>query len=492
MGIQFEIVDLLLVSPAIALFVASLFPLLIKVFRGNRELNSLATLFYALAGVIGAAILTFAGNGINKTAFQDALVFDGVSTWTTMIVLLVTGFSLMFARENAATKGRQFSETVFLILNSAVGMMTVVWSNDLIVTFVGIELMSLALYALIAMSHETKYAKEAAFKYFVLGSFASAVFLYGVAFIYGAVGSTYLPQITSVAAELVAQTNPPFLIGLIMVILGLAFKVSIFPFHSWTPDVYQGAPTPLTALMSTGVKAVSLAIFLRVVLTEALLADRAETLVNTLQWLAVGTMLVGNIAAIMQNNFKRMLAYSSVAHSGYAMIGLIAAGIGGQSALGAEGVLYYVFAYSIMTVGAFGAICLFEQHEETRVQIDDLKGLAAKSPWVALSITVFMLSLAGIPPTVGFFGKFFIFSAAVNQGLYWLAVWGVLSSVISVYYYLRPVVVMYMHPNEGAASLKGRHLSHLAVFASAVMVLVGGIVVDPFYKYVAETVSKLF
>ena len=493
MDFKFEWIDLFLVSPAIVLFLASIVPLTIKVLNGNREQNTFATVVYGLIGLVAASGLIVANQGAYKIAFQGALIFDGISTWTSLIVLFITALTLLFSRENYSTNTRQFSEYVFLVLNAAVGMLVLVWSQDLIITFIGIEIMSLSLYMLIALSNEFKLSKEAAFKYFILGSFASAIFLYGVAFIYGTAGTTELNKITEVAADL-ATTNRLFLFGMALVILGICFKVSIFPFHSWLPDVYQGSPTPVTAFMATGVKAVTFALFLRVIVTNTFLSERSEMFFNALQWLAVFTILVGNIGAIMQNNFKRMLAYSSVAHSGYAMIGLLAAGIGGNAMLGASGVLYYMFAYAIMTIGSFGVISLLEKNEDSVVLIDDLKGLASRNPWVAICITVFMLSLAGLPPTIGFFGKFFIFSAAIKQGLFWLAIWGVLGSVISVYYSLRPVVVMYMSGDEEgtARAENGRQLTQFAVSFTAILVIVVGFTADPFYRMVWAAVSKLF
>lgn len=491
MTINFEMIDLLLISPAIALFIASLIPLLIKVVRGNQEQNPFATICYGFMGIVAAAGLTVTNIGVNKLAFANALVFDGISYWTTLIVLLMTALSLIYARENHATNNRLFSEFVFLLLNSAAGMIIVACANDLMTLFIGIEVMSLCLYILIALSSEGRFSKEAAFKYFVLGSFASAILLYGVAFIYGTTNTTYINEITEVAADM-AGTNRLFLFGFVFLVVGLAFKVSIVPFHSWVPDVYQGSATPLTGFMATGVKTVTLAFFLRAMAMEALITEKAFHFVDVLQWLAVLTIVVGNIAAIMQSNLKRMLAYSSVAHSGYVLIGLIAAGVGGNAGLGASGVIFYVFAYSIMTIGAFGVVSLLEKDENSWVSVDDLRGLGSRNPLIALCFTVFLLSLAGIPPMIGFFGKFFLFSAAVKQGFFWMAVWGVIGSVISVYYYLRPVVAMYMSEEEGLSAGPQRALSQMAIVGTAFMVILFGIFSDPFYQFVTASVSGLF
>jgi NADH-quinone oxidoreductase subunit N len=492
MQIQFTVIDLLLVGPALALFVASLIPLLIKVLRGNVEQNQFATLIYAYLGIVVAAGFTLFMLGTERTAFDGALVFDGISSFTTLVVLAVTGIGLTFARDSYSTNSKQFTEAMFLTLNAAVGMLTVVWANDLIVTFVGIELFSLSLYVLIAMSLEDKASKEAAFKYFILGSFASALMLYGISFIYGTVGSTYLPDVLQATPNLLA-TNRLYLLGFVLLFSGIAFKIGVFPFHSWAPDVYQGSPTPLTAFMATGVKAVSLAFLLRLVASQAFTVERFWPFVDVLQWLTVFTILVGNVGAFRQKSLKRMLAYSSIAHSGYAMIGIIAAGIGGASMLGASGVLFYILSYSLMTVGAFGVLHLLEAHADSDLTVEDLKGLAAEKPWVALSMTLLLLSLAGIPPTVGFFAKLFVFSAAIKQGLVWLALWGVVGSVISVYYYLRPVVAMYMEvPMLRREAIEMRPLSYFTVVFVALLVVAGGLASEPLYQVVLTSVAKVF
>ena len=492
MQIQFGLIDLLLVGPAIALFIFSCLPLLIKVLRGNKEQNSFATLLYAYAGLIAAAVLTFSTTGAARAAFDGALVFDGISHFASLIILFATGVALTFSRDSASTNQQQFTENVFLTMNSAVGMLTMVWANDLIVTFVGLELFSLCLYVLIAMSLEEKASKEAAFKYFILGSFASALMLYGISFIYGTVGSTYLPDLLANTQNLLA-TNRLFVLGFILLIVGLCFKAAIFPFHSWAPDVYQGSPTPLTAFMATGVKAATLAFFLRIVASQAFTVERFWPFVDVLQWLTVATILVGNVGAFRQKSLKRMLAYSSIAHSGYVMIGLIAAGIGGASMLGATGVLFYIMSYTVMTIGAFGVLHTLESRPDVDLTFDDLRGLAKTRPWLSFSMTLLMLSLTGIPPTLGFFGKLFLFSAAIKQGLNWLAIWGVIGSIISVYYYLRPVVAMYMEePIVAAPPMRVRPLSYFAVSALAMMVIVFGLTAENLYRMVLASVGKVF
>ena len=445
MSINIGFQDVLLISPLIVLFLFSIIPITAKVLRGNKEQVELATLVQGLLGFISSAALLafFAGSG--KTAFANALVFDGVTLWFGLIALVISAGALLLVYENPSLRGPQFSEIMFLIMSSALGMLILVSAIDFLMMFIGLETMSLALYLLIAMSNEQKISKEAAFKYFVLGGFASAIFLYGAALVFGTSGTTFIPDIVSKTPELIA-TSKLFLFGICFMILGFAFKVSIVPFHAWTPDVYQGAPTPITAYMATAIKAVSFAAFLRLIATKVLVGN--ENLLDMLQWLAVITMTVGNVAAIIQNNFKRMLAYSSVAHSGYILVGVITTGISGNAVFGASSVTFYILAYSLMTLGSFAIVSMMEKTENTSLSIDEMAGFAKKNPMMALCLSIFLLSLAGVPPLIGFWGKFYLFNAAIGEGLIWLAVWGVLNSVISVYYYLRPIVVMYMKEGD--------------------------------------------
>lgn len=478
--------DILLVSPMIMLFLASIIPITIKVLRGNNEQSPSATLIQGLGGILAAVVLLLVVSGSGATAFSNALVFDGLTKWMGLIALLAAAGALLLMYDSPSTTGEQFSELVFLTLSSVIGMMILVSAMDLLMVFIGLETMSLALYLMIAMSHEQKLSKEAALKYFILGSFASAIFLYGIAFVFGSVGSTYIPVVVEKTAELIGSSRV-FVFGITMLILGFCFKVSIVPFHAWTPDVYQGAPTPHTAYMATAVKAVSFAAFLRIIATKSLVGS--ENLFDFLQWLAVITMLVGNVAAILQNNFKRMLAYSSIAHSGYLLVGVITTGVSDNMSFAASGVIFYLAAYSLMTLGAFAVVALMEKSENTSVNVDDLAGYAKRKPLMAFCLTVFLLSLAGIPPTVGFFGKFYIFSSAIGEGLIWLAIWGVLNSVISVYYYLRPIIVMYMQDGEVEEAPFSMVATRTAVIVSAILVVFLGLVSGPIFEMVEKALS---
>lgn len=487
--------DVLVVSPMIALLLMSLIPVMMKVFNDNKEPKPFVTVVYALLGVIVAIGLTASLSGMKQTAFSEALIFDGMSVWGSLIVLFSGAFALMLAFDHIETDGRQFSEQCFLMLGSMIGMLIVVMSNDLIVTFLGIEMMSLCLYILVAMSREEILSKEASFKYFVLGSFASAIFLYGIALLYGTVGGTSLPVVAAKTGELLQNHNQLFYVGMAMVIMGFAFKVSVFPFHSWTPDVYQGAPTPITAFMATAVKAATFIAILRLFQhadpsgPSAFLVE--PKFLTVLSWLAVLTMLVGNAAAVMQNGFKRMLAYSSISHSGYLLVGVITAGFAQriESSLAASTVvLFYLFSYSIMTIGSFALVAILEKQVGHTLTIDDLKGLASRNPVLAGCLALILFSLAGVPPTVGFFAKFSLFGSAIEQNLYWLAFWGVLNSVIAVYYYLRPVVAMYMTESADRLELQDGVLTRMTLVLTAVATVVFGLASSPVLQFVSESV----
>lgn len=486
MNITLGLSDVLLISPLIALFVFSLIPITIKVLRGNVEQSAAATVIEALIGLTLAAGLLIVFGGSGKTAFSGQLVFDGLTQWMGLIAVVSAAGGLIMMYENPATKGSQFSELVFLAMNSIVGMLILVSAVDLIVIFIGLELMSLSLYLMIAMSHEQKISKEAAIKYFVLGSFASAIFLYGVSFVFGTAGTINLLDLMEVSSSLV-QTNKLFLFGIAFIVIGFCFKVSIAPFHAWTPDVYQGAPTPLTAFMATAVKTVSFAAFLRVIATKPLIGS--QNLFDVLQWLAVITMTVGNVAAIVQTNFKRTLAYSSISHSGYILIGVISAGISQSSAFSAASVIFYLIGYGLMTLGSFAVISMIEKNENTVIQTDNLAGFAKNQPLLALCLSIFLFSLAGLPPTLGFFGKLYLFSSAVNEGLIWLALWGVINSVISAFYYLRPIVMMYMREGDCDIADDHSYATIVVTVIAAALILILGLASGPLFQMIEKSLG---
>jgi len=488
MSVSTGIHDILAIFPLLAVFFASTVPLLIKSIK-QKEPSAMSTLIQALSGVgIAAGWILISYSAGSLSVFSNALIIDGTSYPSVLLILLATGVALLISYENVNVKGEHFAERVFLILNSCIGMMTMVWANDLLVTFIGLEIMSIALYLLVAMSHEQTLAKEAAFKYFIMGGFSAAVFLYGLAFIFGSSGVTELSSLKSMSPQLLANSRL-FVLGWSMMLVGFCFKVSIFPFHFWTPDVYQGAPTPITAFMATAVKTASFIALLKFILSFPV--SEAPAILDTLQWMAILTILVGNIGAIMQENLKRMLAYSSIAHSGYAFIALIVAG-SGSGEYGSTSLIFYLLTYSVMNLGAFAIVALFEKFEEQSLHVSDLKGLANKYPYLSFCLAIFLLSLAGIPPTAGFFGKLYVFSGAINSGFIWLAVWGVLGSVISVYYYLRPIVMMYMFDDLFKEQAQPLGPARVAVGVSLVLVLMVGLLSSPIFMAIQKSVKLMF
>lgn len=478
--------DILLVSPIIVIFLFSLIPLTTKVLNNNTEQNTTTTLITSLIGLFIAAGLLILFGGSDQTVFNKQLLFDGLTQWAGLIAIVAAAGGLVLIYENESTQVKQFSELVFLAMNSVCGMLVLVSAINLITMFIGLELMSLSLYLMVAMSQEQKLSKEAAIKYFVLGSLASAIFLYGISFVFGTSNTTNVTELMQTAAVTI-KTSKLFLFGMTFIILGFCFKVSIAPFHAWTPDVYQGAPTPITSFMATAIKVASFAAFLRIIATQVL--QGSQNLIDVLQWLAVITMIVGNVAALIQTNLKRTLAYSSIAHSGYLLVGLITVGVSANSAYSAASVVFYLFAYCVMSLGAFAILSMIEKNENDFVSVDDLGGFAKNQPLLALCFSIFMFSMAGLPPTLGFFGKLYLFSAAVNEGLIWLALWGVINSVISVYFYLRPIVVMYMKDGNANVSSSKLYATTVVILLSALAIILIGMLSGPLFEIIEKSLG---
>jgi NADH-quinone oxidoreductase subunit N len=351
-------------------------------------------------------------------------------------ILVAAALALLMADPYLTRTQARYGEFYGLLLWAAVGAMTMAKANHLLVVFVGLELLSIALYVLNAFHRDSLLSLEAGWKYLVVGAFSSAVFLFGAALLYGATGTLSLPQL----AEAKFTQLPLGLVGIGFLASALAFKLALFPFHVWAPDVYQGSPTPVTAFLSVVPKGAALLVLARLVAfaNPQSLSPRWEASLATL---AVGSMVLGNLAAIAQKDLKRMLAYSGIAHMGYALVALVAFGADGVAA-----VLVYLAAYTFMNMAAFAAVSAFSESEEAPHLIMDLAGQGWERPVVSFALSVAMFSLAGIPPTVGFLGKFLAFRAAVNAHLVWLAVVGVLASLVSVFYYVRVVYYLYMKP----------------------------------------------
>ena len=341
-------------------------------------------------------------------------------------------------------------------------------STDMIMIFLGIEIVSICLYVLAGIRRGNLASNEAALKYFLLGAFATGFLLYGMTLVYGSTGSTNLFEIADFVKNPEAQSNPLLLMGLVLLIIGFGFKVASVPFHMWAPDVYQGAPTPVTAFMAVGPKAAAFAAFFRV-FAEAFpeMAPSWEVLLSSI---AVLSMFFGNLGAIMQTNIKRMLAFSSISHAGYILMAVIA-----KNSLGASSLLFYMLAYAFTTFGIFGIVILLGRKGEENLEIENYSGLAYKHPIIALSMTVFLLSLAGLPPFAGFIAKFYIFSAAVQEGLITLVIIAVLNSAISFYYYLKVVVFMYMKEPEAEFRISLTPLTLFVVFVGVIATVSLGI-----------------
>ncbi len=403
-------------------------------------------------------------------AFQGMLAIDGMANFFRVLVmvaglLVVFGSSDYLTRENADA-----SEYYALVLFSIVGQCIMASANELIMMFIGLEISSIASYVLAGFLRDDPRNNESALKYFLLGSFATAFLLYGVAWIYGATGSTNLATIHT--SLLSGDTGHASLVGIAaaLIFVGLAFKLSAAPFQGWAPDVYQGAPAPVSGFMTVGPKAAAFAVLIRI-FTLAL-GSMSDRWLPIFWGVALATMLVGNLAALWQTNIKRMLAYSSIAHAGYVLVAVAA-----NSGTGSAAAMFYLAAYAFTNIGAFTIVAHFARKGEKYVAIEDLAGLSQKQPALAAMMTVFLLSLIGVPLTGGFFGKFYIFKAALDSNLVWLTVLGLLNSAIAAYYYLRILVVMYMkEPGESTDNLPvASPLLQVAIFGSAIMTLVLGI-----------------
>ncbi|HIC87897.1 MAG TPA: NADH-quinone oxidoreductase subunit N [Anaerolineae bacterium] len=419
------------ILPEIIVVVTALLVLLGDLLVHNKRLLAWLSLIGIVAAGV-ASVLIWQGPAI---AFQSMAVADGYAMLVDVIVLAAAALGVLLSLNYLGQFSKQQGEYYALLLLAVSGMMSMAAATDMITLFVSLEILSLSLYVLAGFNRHLLSSAEAALKYFLLGAFASAFFLYGAALLYGATGSTDLTQIAAVL-----QTGQPGLmpyLGAGLLLVGFGFKVALVPFHMWTPDVYQGAPTPITAFMSAGTKTAAFAAFLRVFFLALPSIQVSWTI--ALAVLSILTMTLGNLAALRQTSLKRMLAYSSIAHAGYILVGLAA---GNQA--GINGALFYLFAYVFMNIGAFAVVEALEQAGEMDAVMGQADGLAVRQPGLAAAMAIFMLSLAGVPPLAGFVSKLYVFNAAVQAGWTWLAVIGVVNSVISAYYYLRVTVAMYM------------------------------------------------
>jgi NADH-quinone oxidoreductase subunit N len=400
----------------------------------GQQANSGVIALIGIGLAFWAAIRLWGGSA---ELFGGMIVVDMASLLFQIIFLVVGLVTILLSIRYAAEEGLELGEYYALILFALLGAMLMASAGDLLIIFLGLEILSLAQYILAGMRHNVLKSSEAAMKYFLLGAFATGFLLYGMSLLYGATGTTSLAGIVTAVREGGLADHPLMTIGMGLLVVGFGFKIAAVPFHMWTPDVYEGAPTPVTAFMSTGVKAAAFAALVRVFVTT--LGELQGSWAPIFWWMAVLTMTVGNVLAIAQQNIKRMLAYSSIAHAGYLLIALVASGPAGLTSL-----LYYLLAYTFMNLGAFAVVVALEQREDRHLHLDDYSGLGFRYPLLGVAMALFMFSLSGLPPTAGFMAKFYVFSAAVEQGYIVLTVIGVLNSLISIYYYLRPIVFMYM------------------------------------------------
>lgn len=439
----FPTLNLPVIAPQVVLVVGALVILLADLVIAQKRilgwlgllatLGALAAVFFCRSGSPAFQPVLAAPSGPGNMALAD-----GLGLFASAAVLIAAGLAVLLALERVADFTPRAGAYYALILLATAGMTAMTTASDLMTIFIALEIFSLALYILAGFNRRDVRSGEAALKYFLLGAFASGFFLYGIALIYAATGTTNLDALTKgILPMSVSLPFAPLLpVGMGLLLVGFGFKVALVPFHMWTPDVYQGAPTPVTAFMSVATKTAAFAGLIRVL---AAVASHDRPWLLALAGLAVLTMTLGNLAALRQTSLKRMLAYSSIAHAGYLLIGLAAG-----NPTGAQGALYYLLAYTFMNLGAFTVLLAIQRRDENDVTVEQMTGLAHRQPLLAALMAVFMFSLAGIPPLAGFFGKLYVFSAAVEAGLIWLAIVGVLNSALGAYYYLRVTVAMFM------------------------------------------------
>ena len=433
-----SLTDLTPIIPEIIVLLTACTVLLVDLFAAKKN-RSLTLAITTIIGLLLAMYSETLLHGKDITGFYGTVVADDFSILFEFIYMSVAIITVFVSRHYIAENEMNFGEYYVLLLTAVSGMMFMTSGLDLLVIFIGLEIMSISSYILVGMKRKVAMANEAALKYLLLGAFSTGFLLYGISLLYGATGSTLLPTIISEIQQN-GSGNPLVIVGMALVVVAMSFKIAIVPFHMWTPDVYTGAPTPVTGFLSGAAKAAGFAVFIRVLMTGIPL--EGANWENILWLLAVLTMTVGNVMALRQNEVKRMLAYSSIAHAGYVLVAVV---VGSTSAI--SGVIFYSCAYALMGTGAFGILTIRDAGRIPRT-FDDLAGYGKRNPTLALLMSLFIFSLVGLPLTGGFIGKFQIFSAALQEGWIWLTVIAILNSALSVYYYLR--VVMFMYMREGA------------------------------------------
>ena len=467
MEFQAPTVDYLAIMPVLIVVTGGLILIIIDLFATDERSTKWAPWFSFGTLAVALAQTVTMWNG-NLTSFAVAggppmIVADNFATFLNATFLLTGLLSILISLNYLRDTGLDRSEFYMLMLFSISGMMLMGMANDLILIFLALEVLSIPLYIMSGFAWPRAESEESAMKYFLLGAFSSGILVFGIALTYGATQSTSLPEVLAG----MSSAGGIGLAGAAFLLVGFAFKVAAVPFHMWTPDVYEGAPTAVTAFMSVGAKVGGFAAMIRIFVTA--LPDIGDTWVGAAAVISALTLILGNVVAIAQSNIKRLLAYSSIAHAGYIMIA-VAAGVGSDN--GVSSALFYMFAYLFTNIGAFAVVIVLERKQGEGNHLDDFKGLAQRSPMLALAMAYFMLSLTGIPPTGGFSGKFYVFRAALEADLVWLAVVGVITSVISGYYYLRVVYLMYMY--EGSGEVRSNPAINWAVGLSVLATIILG------------------
>jgi NADH-quinone oxidoreductase subunit N len=477
--------DFLSLLPLMILVVWSCVLLLVSVFT-KRQSGLIAIL--ATVGLVITLIFAIAqAKGLQSVAFNGMVVVDGFAVFLNVLFLGSGLVGIALSYDYLKRLGLDRGEYYVLLLFSISGMMLMAVAADLIVVFLALELLSIPLYVLAGFAQPEPNSEEAALKYFLLGAFAGGFVVYGVALVFGATGTTQIPGI--VAAISAGSANLTLLVfGAALFLVGFGFKVAAVPFQMWTPDVYHGAPSSVTAFMAVGAKAAGFAALLRVFV--AAFPTLSEELIPILWVIAALTMIFGNVVAIAQSNIKRMLAYSSIAHAGYILMALVPYGEASVAKYSVASALFYLLAYALTNFGAWGVVIALEKAEGKGLAISDYAGLGRKHPGLAATMVVFMLSFTGVPPTLGFVGKFFLFRTVLQGGYVWLAIIGVLTSLVSAYYYLRIVVIMYMQ--EGDPEVRQDLWLNLTTAGAAIVTVVLSIFSLPLFNWASQAVLRIF
>ena len=471
--------SLSLAAPELILAVGAMVLLMVGVFSGERSSGTVTGLAVALLFGAGAWMLLFGRDGIG---FDGAFIADPFGRFMKVLTLVGSLVTLMMSVGFARAERFDKFEYPVLIVLATLGMMLMISANSMLALYLGLELQSLALYVVAAINRDNVRSTEAGLKYFVLGALSSGMLLYGISLVYGYTGNTGFAEIAAALGE--GERSLGLLFGLVFILAGLAFKISAVPFHMWTPDVYEGAPTPVTAFFAAAPKMAAMALLVRVTVEafEPIARDWQQIVV----FIAIASMVLGSFAAIGQRNIKRLMAYSSIGHMGYALVGLAA-----NSEEGVRGVAIYMLIYLVMTLGTFAFILAMRRNQTNLENIDELAGLSATNPLMASMLTILMFSLAGIPPLAGFWGKWYVFLAAINAELYALAVIGVLASVVGAYYYLRIIKIMWFDEPVGALQPMAGEL-RLVLGVSGIFMLAYVLIGGPIGRVAQAAAQSLF